>query len=304
VPERSLVASHVHSGADTGSSLAGWHIRLLDRAALALDEALLRQVYGLLRDTHYQTSAADLSHLLDAPDLQLWVLEEGGQTKAALMLVLEGGIDPCLHEAIVSKQRRLPHQLLPQLLAQSANAAIALAPIYGRVIRIAVAASDRRRGLGSKLLRAVESATTLPTGHASGVGASFASDAISVSFWQRNGYTRFHTGFRSNPRTGKPAIAVIKCKDPALEPVVKIAATIHDDNQRWLHDDPTEADSQLQDAQLLQRFIKGQRSVHDTFAALSRLARQQDMLPLQHDPATSRRRYEAALREAVKATLE
>ncbi len=302
VPESNPLAIQAHSNTDIRPSPSGCHIRLLDRAALALDEELLRQVYGLLRDTHYQTSAADLSHMLDAPDLQLWILEEGGQVKAALMLVLEGGIEPCLHEAIVSKQRRLPHQLLPQLLAQSANQTQALTAIVGRVIRIAVANPDRRRGLGSQLLHAVECATIIPGGQASGFGASFASDTVSIAFWRRNGYTRFHTGFRSNPRTGKPAIAVMKSRDPALQSVVQRAVTIHDDNLRWAHDDPQEPDSQLQDAELLRRFIKGQRSVHDTFAALSRLARQHK-LPLQHSPPTSRRRYETVLREAVTAAL-
>ena len=303
VPERNLVATRIHPGTDTSRSPPGQHIRWLDRAALALDEPLLRQVYGLLRDTHYQTSAADLSHMLDAPGLQLWILEEGGQVKAALMLVLEGGIDPSLHAAIVSKQRRLPHQLLPQLLAQSANQAQALTAIVGRVIRIAVANADRRRGLGSQLLHAVECATLTPGGHASGIGASFASDTSSVAFWQKNGYTRFHTGFRSNPRTGKTAIAVIKSQDPVLEPVVQMAVTIHDDNLRWRQDAPQEPDSRLQDAQLLRRFIKGQRSVHDTFAALSRLAQQHE-LPLRQNPDISRRKYEATLREAVAAALE
>ncbi|ASJ71709.1 GNAT family N-acetyltransferase [Granulosicoccus antarcticus] len=301
--EHTAVACQEHSDAHTGLSPCGGSIRLLDRAALALDEPLLRQVYGLLRDTHYQTSATDLSHMLDAPDLQLWVLEESGQVKAALMLVLEGDIDTCLHEAIVSKQRRLPHQLLPQLLAQSANEARALAAKYGRVIRIAVVDPDRRRGLGSRLLRAVECATMTHGGPASGFGASFASDPVSLAFWLRNGYTQFHTGFKSNPRTGKPAIAVIKSQGPALDSVVQSAVSIHDDNLRWIHDDPQKTDSQLQDAALLQRFIKGQRSVHDTFAALSRLA-SQHQLPLQHKPDIARRRYEAILRKAVTAALE
>ena len=303
VSERNPVTSQTGSATVARSSPPGQHIRLLDRAALALDEAMLRQVYGLLRDTHYQTSATDLSHMLDAPDLQLWVLEEGGQAKAALMLVLEGGIDPCLHEAIVSKQRRLPHQLLPQLLAQSANEAKALMAIVGRVIRIAVAEPDRRRGLGSQLLHIVESATMTPEGHASGLGASFASDTVSVAFWQRNGYTRFHTGFRSNPRTGKPAVAVIKSHDPVLGSVMQLAVNIHDDNLRWIHGDPQESHYPGQDVELLRRFIKGQRSVHDTFAALSRLARQHN-LPLQHKSPISRRRYEAILREAVNAAME
>ena len=81
-------------------------IRQLDRDQLALDETMLHAVYGLLRDTHYQTSALDLGHMLDGDNLQIWVLEENNELKAALLLGIEGTIDCHLHDAIVSKQRR------------------------------------------------------------------------------------------------------------------------------------------------------------------------------------------------------
>ena len=285
---------------EKGSSPAALEIRLIDRASLAFDEVLLKEVYGLLHDTHYQTSTVDLSHLLDAPDLQLWVLEEGGHIQAALLMVMEGEIDPDLHEAIVSKQRRLPHQLLPQLLAQSADQSHALQAVYGRVIRIAVASSERRRGLGTQLLQAVE--RVMASSVAGGLGASFASDDASIAFWQKNGYAQFHTGFRPNPRTGKPAIAVIKSFSPLLDPVVQTAVAIHADNQRWQSGSPDRSVSTCFDTPLLRRFAKGQRSMHDTHAALCRLARQHQ-LPLDKAPGISRRHHEAALRKAVAAIL-
>lgn len=287
----------------TGPHLPGRKIRMLDRALLALDETLLRAVYGLLRDNHYQTSTVDLSHLLDAPDLQLWVLEEGGRIHAALLMVVEGEIDPELNEAIVSKQRRLPHQLLPQLLAQTADQADALQAVYGRVIRIAVASGERRRGLGTRLLKAVEGVLTSSANPAGCFGASFASDAASIAFWQKNGYMQFHTGFKTNPRTGKPAIAVIKSICASLDPVVQTAVDIHADNQRWRSGSPDRSDATCLDATLLHRFARGQRSMHDTYAALCRLATRHD-LPLHQASGVSRRQYEAALRKAVTAILK
>lgn len=49
-------------------------IRKVSQQELFEDEKALADVFGLLRQTHYQSSVKDLQHLLDGKDLQLWVL--------------------------------------------------------------------------------------------------------------------------------------------------------------------------------------------------------------------------------------
>ncbi|NND92654.1 MAG: tRNA(Met) cytidine acetyltransferase, partial [Granulosicoccus sp.] len=279
------------------AAVANCRARQLTRTELADDEALLRAVFGLLRDTHYQTSATDLQHLLDAPDLQVWVLEHDRRIKAALLAIGEGSLPVPVHEAIVSKQRRLPNQLLPQLLAQCANDPQVLDRRYARIIRIAVASDCRRQGLGTRLLQHVEIELAMRPG-VSAIGASFASDAGSLAFWQSNGYRRFHTGYRRNPRTGRQAVAVIKPFDATVARVAERAVDIHDDNQRCRQGQQSLPDTPLHDGSLLQRFARGERSVHDTYAALSRLGLRH-ALPLQYDGTLSRRRYESMLRKLV-----
>lgn len=291
------------------------HVRQLDRQQLTNNETTLKAVFGLLRETHYQTSVLDLQHLMDGANVQLWVLELGAPRKLAAVVVLslEGKIDISLHDAIVCKRRRLPHQLLPQLLAQMANQAEALNEYYARIIRISVAPMVRRSGLGSHLIQHIDSQlkNTPITPCIQTLGASFASDTVSLAFWQANGFTEFHRGFRHNPRTGKQAVAVIKTGNTTVHCVVKRAAAIHQDNQGWrgsaTTDKPmiknTQPQTELLDNELLRRFSLGQRSANDTYAALARLD-QQHSISLNANANTSQRAHESQLRKAVTILLD
>jgi len=52
-------------------------VSYVNREQLANDEALLTSVYSLLKQAHYQTTPADLRHLLDSPGLRLFVQQAG-----------------------------------------------------------------------------------------------------------------------------------------------------------------------------------------------------------------------------------
>lgn len=298
-------ASHARSTREAHLRAPHQHLRVqrLRRDALIADEPLLASVFSLLRDHHYQTSASDISHLLDGPGLQIWVLEEHGDLCAALLLAIEGHIAPDLHEPILSKQRRVQHQLLPQLLAQSANQAAPLTHLMGRVIRIAVMPEKRRNGLGTQLLQNVVRRISVPDGHLSAIGASFAGDSSSIAFWNANGFRRFHTGFRRNPRTGTQAVAVLQAHEPELSASLQEAVRIHDDNQAYLSGEASSDGYDPTDIALLQRFARAQRSLVDTYAALSRLAKQHP-LSLVTPPERSRREHESALRASVELVLQ
>ncbi len=285
----------------------------LSQRALVDDEYTLQEVFALLRETHYQNSVKDLQHLLDGREIQLWLLrhKHTNQLLAACLLTNEASIEGSVHQAIVNKQRRLPHHLLSQLLAQSANSTRALSFDFARVIRISVAHSHRRLGLGSRLLRSVEHALLNANGttpEVQAMGASFAKDPASLGFWHANGYTEFHEGYRKNPRTGLPSAAVIKTPNNCIAETLEIAAAIHADNlnsRSCIQGLPTAtAYTRLvpNDTELLAQFVSGHRSLHDTYAALSRLSRKHD-LSLTLDNNVSRKAFEIGLRKTVSALI-
>ena len=301
--------------------------RLIHRDELLSDDALFANIHALLMSTHYQSGTKDLEHLLDAPTIQLWIQQIDNHVVGALLLEFEGSIDLHLHEAILAKRRRLKNQLLPQLLAQMANSKAGLSRRYARVLRLAVTPALRRQGIASNMLKTVTSSirsesfrerTNLPVNAIAAIGASFAADDRSLDFWRSQGFVEFHRGFKANPRTGKCAAAVMKTYDRVCSAVLHRAVSIYNDNEQARFTKigalppqllcTNEPDNNLvpvsdRDRALLYRFARGQRSRHDTLAALHRLAAH-IALPLNHQFGDSRKQYEKALRDCVLLWLE
>ncbi|MFK7857024.1 MAG: GNAT family N-acetyltransferase [Granulosicoccus sp.] len=301
--------------------------RRIDQAELADNEHKLHSLFTLLRTTHYQTSTQDLEHLLDSPAMQIWVVESENAIDAVVLLTLEGGIESDVHEAIVSKKRRLRHHLLPQLLAQSANSPASLSYSFARIIRISVVGAKRRKGVASQLLSFIEAQLRNDKNPPVAMGASFASDCSSIAFWQHNGYVEFHRGFRQNPRTGKKAVAMVKTWDAKIEADVKTAVQIHSDNSHagdQLSQHPTKDngvssktdiaaaqspesrrsdEARPYDHALLTRFAANQRSMQDTLGPLLRLAKRYDFSLPDHESLQDRKAFERTLRQSVADIL-
>ena len=240
---------------------------------LASDDQLLQAVYSLLRAHHYQTSVLDLQHLLDAKNLAVFVATISGQCVAASLVAIEGELDGSLHEAIVAKERRIVHQLLPQLLAQTANQTTALDARYARVMRIAVTPAWRRRTIASGLLKFIESTLSSSVDI---IGASFADTVAAKAFWLRHDYLIIHQGYRQNPRSGARSLAVLKTFDSDYEGLLQSVHRLYLDNHHGSADDslPANDDPHLSDRAILERLVRGERNVHDTLGAIRRLARQ------------------------------
>ena len=281
-PEISGVPGDQTSGTKTSivTKAVDFTVRKIHPDELVHDDILFRNIVDLLFATHYQSTTKDMTLLLDAPSSELWVQERDKNVAAVLLVEREGRIPYELHEPVVGKQRRLPNQLLPQLLAQTANNGRALSKCYLRVVRLAVASHFRRHGLASQLLEEISRASQIKNTQsgisaADAIGASFAPDKVSRSFWRHHGYQEFHHSFRKNPRTGQRALTCLKTFDKSCREVLDEAVAITNDNISARS--TTSLDRQEYcpigniDLQLLKRYIDGQRSEHDTTSALQKL---------------------------------
>ncbi len=211
--------------------------------ASTVDEARLRQLAALLMQAHYRTTVDDLRHLLTRTALQLHVLEHAGEAIAVALVALEGDLPNDLHIPILARRRRLPDQVLPQLLAQTLDDNEPLTWHYARVVRIAVVPALQGRGLGTHLIRKLSA--SLPAS-IDVLGASFAADLRGLRFWLRQEFVPVHRGLRRNARSGQRALCVLKAlRQPSIDRV-DAAAMLLKSNLAALQ--PTSGDGQRDDA--------------------------------------------------------
>lgn len=129
--------------------------RALPPEALLADEHLLREAFGLLVAAHYRTEPDDLARLLDAPNLRARALLADGHVVSVALLAREGGLDADTRRKTYDGGR-IRGNMLPDVLTSQVRDEAAGEPVGYRVVRIATHAAVRSRGLGSRLLDAIE----------------------------------------------------------------------------------------------------------------------------------------------------
>lgn len=186
-------------------------VESISQQRLAQDEALLREIYGLLRSAHYRTTPDDLRFLLDAPAVSLYRLVQRSQTLAVALLVEEGSIDAAMAEEIAAGRRRPRGHLLVQSLAVHLQQSQFLQQPVSRVVRIAVHTQFQAQGLGSRLLQEI-----LQEQKKQGicaVGSSFSAAPDVLRFWQKNGFDLLRIGHRRQATSAEPSALVLRIFD-------------------------------------------------------------------------------------------
>jgi len=299
----------------------------VSRERLATDESLLVQIYGLLVQAHYRTTPNDLRYMLDNSGLRTFVLRYNQQTVAAALVTDEGPLTNIrLRQAILAKQRRPTGHRLPQLLAQYTLMSAAMDLRCARIVRIAVHPLLQSQGIGSTFLTQLRHHYQHQDYDL--IGAMFGAVPETVRFWLRNEFYALHLGFKPQTSSGYRSLTVgCPIGHIALD-VINRARLLYADTQCFrdhVNSAATAKDSaQLYDHALLLRYCAGQRSFHDTHAALARFSKRcvhnssaghEDLLQLCADPhanirtlardtgATSQSTLESQLRQLVSDRL-
>ena len=167
----------------------------------AASEQTLAEAFGLLVNAHYRTTPADLRQWLDDPAAMTWRASVEGRTIGLLWASTEGGLAPDLAEEVVAGKRRLRGHMLAQSLANHGGAPAAATLKTLRVVRVAVAESARRLGVGQRLVAAAREACVQDGMDA--LGTSFGGEPGLLAFWHRCGLRIVRMGLSQEASTGE-----------------------------------------------------------------------------------------------------
>jgi len=207
-----LDAAAAPAEAGAGAQADAVSVERVDRDALAVDEAALRELFGLLVLAHYRTRPFDLRVLLDAPNVRVIVVRHGGHVVATLLAAVEGGFGADAAHAIWAGRRRPQGHMLPETLAAHVGLANAATVAGVRVVRIAVHPAVQGRGLGTRLLGSAPDLLDDPVAY---WGSSFGATAGLLSFWRRAGYRAVRASVTRGATSGAHSVMVMKAVDGA-----------------------------------------------------------------------------------------
>jgi len=179
---------------------------VLDANALAADETLLREAFGLLVYAHYRTEPNDLARLLDAPNLSVRALEYDGHVVSVALLAREGGLDAETRRRMY-EGGRIRGNMLPDVLTSQLRDESAARPVGRRVMRIATHHVARSRGLGSALLAAVERELG---DEVDWLGVGYGATPALLAFWDENGYSTVHLSTTRNESSGEYSALMLR----------------------------------------------------------------------------------------------
>jgi tRNA(Met) cytidine acetyltransferase len=191
-----------------GAELHDCSIERLDRDSLLEDEQTLSELFGLLVQAHYRTRPLDLRHLLDGPNLSIYVLRLRQHIAGTALVAEEGGFDVETAQAIWAGKRRPHGHLLPEALAVYQGLAEAPLLRCSRIMRIAVHPSLQGRGLGGRLVSHITG--QLQHSATDYVGSSFGVTPDLLRFWTKMGWLPARLSIQRGASSGTHSLMMLK----------------------------------------------------------------------------------------------
>ena len=189
------------------------NVTTLSPAQLLNTPALLKDVFQLLVNAHYQTSPDDLVRLLDAPEQQVFALQQGETLLGVALVVEEGGeYLSTIAKDVACGARRVKGHLVVQNLAFHTGMPSICAMQQWRIVRIAIEPQIQGQGLGKQLLAAIEQ-------NAREQGVALLSSAFGatpplLNFWQKSIFCPVKLGLQRDGASGEHSVIVLKALNP------------------------------------------------------------------------------------------
>ena len=201
-------AEHLTSEkAVTSNKTPGTQIRYrhVSRIELAANPGLLERIFGLLVQAHYRTTPGDLHRLLDAPNLDVHIVEERNEVSGVALVAQEGQLPASLCDDISAGRQRVRGHALPETLAWHCGMPRAAQLRFRRSVRIAVHPARRRSGLASALVEHVHTFYEVDFW-----GTLFGATPELIQFRRTLGYEIVRVGVSRGARTGEPSVAMLR----------------------------------------------------------------------------------------------
>lgn len=270
-------------------SVDDYELQVLDRDELANDESRLSEIFGLLVQAHYRTRPMDLRHMLDGPNLEIYILRAGNHVAATALVASEGGFDAQAAEAIWAGRSRPHGHLLPETLTAHLGLLSAPALLAARIMRLTVHPALQGRGLGSRLVQ--EITTRAADQGFDYVGASFGVTPQLLRFWRRLGWTSVRISIHKGASSGSHSALLLNPLTPSGADLQRSA------RQRFFAQFPDQLSDSLRT--LEPALVVGLLDQADDFAPVPDAEDHQDLYAFAH----ARRQVEVTIGSLWRFTL-
>ena len=194
----------------------------IDKDTLLNNQPLQADIIGLLRIAHYKTRPSDIKQLFNNEEQILFAAFYKNNLLAITLCINEGPIEETLAKAIFQGKRRPPGNIIPQSLLFNLGYTKAWSLKSLRIMRIAVHPMFQRNGIGSQLLKNVE--TYASDNGYDIIGSTFGAIPELVKFWKRLEHQPLRLGQSEKASSGmhsvffaKPLEKLLSCDFSDLE---------------------------------------------------------------------------------------
>ncbi len=170
------------------------------------DERKLREFFGILIMAHYKNNPNDFLLLCDIPNQRVRALEYDGHIVCSLQFALEGNLPQNVIDTAYAGFN-ITGNIIPDRLIKHFREK-RFGKLKGiRIVRIATHPSFMDRGIGTKLLKELESEFK---DEIDWLGAVFGATPQLLNFWLKNGFKPMHISPQRNPVSAEYSLLVVK----------------------------------------------------------------------------------------------